>query len=515
MRKQPSKSNRIKCYLHKGGNAVKESQSIIGIEQSVAVSKDEELQELEKSVQKNSELYRDLFLEALDGIIFWNNKDGIIEANESACKIFESSKEELRNKKIDDFIYDHKTKYAKVLSELEKKGSVRDALLFLMPNGQKKILEFTTKLHSVDGHHMTILRNVTDRYAMEQELRKREEKFRSIFEGSVEGIVLWNNQYEIVDVNPAVEVLFQAGKKEIIGQSLLTILSRNEIPKEEIKDYIKLHNYMDQFSGVLTLTLQTGEKLFIEYSTKKNVFSNLNLTILRDITDKLKMEERLRTSDTLSVIGQLAAGIAHEIRNPMTALKGFIQLLEDTIKEDHSMYFGVIKTELNRIESIVNEFLILAKPQALKFQEIDIVQTMKETIELLRPQAHLHNVQFRLEIGHDIPTILCEPNQLKKVFINIIKNAIEVMPSGGYITIEIKKIEEDKLLISINDEGEGISPEKLKRIGEPFYTTKEKGTGLGLMVSYQIIDDHKGQIEIESEKGKGTTFHIELPFKGR
>lgn len=489
---------------------MKEDQSSSGLDYSVAVRTVTEQQELEKKVQKNGELYRDLFIEALDGIIFWNNEDGIIEANESACKIFESSEAQLRNKRIVDFVYGSKTKYNKVMKELDTKGSVRDILVFLMPNGQKKILEFTSKLHSIDGHHMTIFRNVTERYEMEQELRNREEKFRSIFEGSIEGIILWNNQFKIVDVNPSGEKMFNASKEEIIGQSLLAMMARNEVNQEEIKDHLNLYKYSDQSSSVLSLTRISGEKMKVEYSTKKNIFSNINLTTFRDITDKLKMEEQLRKSDTLSVVGQLAAGIAHEIRNPMTALKGFIQLLEDTIQEDHSMYFGVIKTELNRIDSIINEFLILAKPHELKYIEKNVVQIVKETIELLRPQAALHNVQFNVKVEGELPNIICEPNQLKKVFINIIKNAIEVMYNGGYITIMIRN-EAGKILISIKDEGEGISPEKLRRIGEPFFTTKEKGTGLGLMVSYQIIDDHRGLIEIESEVGKGTTFHIKLP----
>ncbi|MDQ0154089.1 PAS domain-containing sensor histidine kinase [Robertmurraya andreesenii] len=477
------------------------------------LKRDEELQELEKKVQKNADLYRDLFLEALDGIIFWNNEEGIIEANESACRIFESSEQQLKNKKLEDFVCLSQKKYSKVLNELKQKGSVRDSLVFLMPNGQKKILEFTTKLHSVDGHHMTILRNVTDSYKMEQELRKREAKFRSIFECSIEGIILWNNQFEIVDVNPAVEELLNETKHALIGQSILSILARNKMTREHIKEQIQLHKYTEQSSGILSLTLRNGENLDVEYSTRRNVFSKLNLTTFRDITAKLKMEEQLRKSDTLSVIGQLAAGIAHEIRNPLTALKGFIQLLEDMIKEDHSMYFSVIKSELNRIDSIINEFLILAKPKVVQYIDSDIVNIMKDTIELLKPQAVLHNVQFKFEVEDEIPTIVCEPNQLKKVFINLIKNAIEVMPNGGFITINLRLLEGKEILISIQDEGEGIPPEKLQMLGEPFYTTKEKGTGLGLMVSYQIIDEHNGQIEIESVQGKGTTFLIRLPTR--
>lgn len=480
--------------------------------QSVAVKKDARWPMREDKVQKQGELYRDLFVEALDGIIFWSSEKGIVEANQSACKIFESSEEELKNKKIEDFIYSKSSKSIRVLNEMYNKDSIRDELVFLMPNGQKKILEFTTKLHSVNDHHMTIFQNVTERYEMEQELRERERKFRSIFEETLEGLLLWNNEFKIVDVNPAGEKLFRGHKEDLVGFSLLDILANKKVDSKEIEEHLRQLQLHGHATGVLTLTLENGVRLNMEYSTKQNVFSNLNLSTFRDITDKLQIEEHLRKSDTLSVVGQLAAGIAHEIRNPMTALKGFIQLLEDTMTEDHSMYFGVIKTELNRIDSIINEFLVLAKPQATKFLEKDIVQIMRETIELIRPQAVLHNVQFKLELKNDIPSIYCEPNQLKKVFINILKNAIEVMSNGGYIYISMKE-ENDYIYISIQDEGEGIDPELLQKLGEPFYTTKEKGTGLGLMVSYRIIDEHKGKIEVESEEGKGTTFHIKLPIK--
>lgn len=225
------------------------------------------------------------------------------------------------------------------------------------------------------------------------------------------------------------------------------------------------------------------------------------------------MEERLRKSDTLHVVGELAAGIAHEIRNPMTALKGFIQLLKGSVEGDYALYFNVITSELKRIESIITEFLILAKPQAIMYEEKHVTQIMRDTIDLLNAQANLSNVQMQLDLIDDIPPIYCEPNQLKQVFINILKNAIEVMPDGGNIFVTIKALDQDHVLISLKDEGIGMTEDKLKRLGEPFYTTKERGTGLGLMVSYKIIEEHQGEIMVESEEGKGTVFHITLPVR--
>ncbi|WP_232233851.1 PAS domain-containing sensor histidine kinase [Bacillus sp. J33] len=467
---------------------------------------------LEKKVKKNEELYTDLFIEALDGIIFWRGSGKVINANEAACRIFECTHDELLNRRVGDFVYEKNQRYRRIVKELYSKGGIRDELVFLMPNGQIKSLEFTVKLNSVDGYHMTIFRNVSERHRMEQELRESELKFRRIFEGALEGILLWNDQYQLVDINPSGQRMLQMSKDELIGLSLHSILNDCNITDDELKQQISSIQNDGHSGGTLSITLKSGRKKYFEFSNKLNVFSNISMTTFKDITEKLDMEEQLRKSDTLNVIGELAAGIAHEIRNPMTALKGFIQLLEDSIEEDHTMYFNVITTELSRIDSIINEFLILAKPQAVKFIEKDIIQIMKETVDLLSAQAVLHNVQFRTYYENDLPLVFCEPNQMKKVFINIIKNAIEVMPKGGYITISLQKCSGNKIQISIRDEGTGIPNHKIKKLGEPFYTTKERGTGLGLMVTYKIIEEHKGTIEVESKLGKGTVFHIYLPY---
>lgn len=477
-------------------------------EQSVAEKSS--IRELEK---KNAELYKDLFIEAIDGIVFWND-EGVIDANESACKIFESSIEDLKGRRIFEFVIDHDGRYDKVVKTLRTEGSVRDELLYIMPNGQKKYLEFTSKLNAVDGNHMTIFRNVTERYEMEQQLRERENKFRNVFEGALEGFILWrDDNEEIVDVNPSAAKMLDVIKEDLVGQSFFSALENLGVTKEKADEYLDTFKRAGQSEGAISFSLKSGVKKHFEFSMKHNVFSDLNLITFKDITEKLQLEEELRKSDTLNVIGELAAGIAHEIRNPMTALKGFIQLLEPTIKDKHSLYYDVIINELNRIDSIINEFLILAKPQAVQYSERDIVQIMRETVDLLGAQAVLHNIQICMDYEYNIPNLFCEPNQLKKVFINLIKNAIEVMPEGGKITISINQLKGEKIHISIKDEGFGMTPEKLQKLGEPFYTTKEKGTGLGLMVSFRIIAEHQGVIEVESEEGLGTIFHIYLPLQ--
>ncbi|MFC0477279.1 ATP-binding protein [Robertmurraya beringensis] len=458
-----------------------------------------------------ADLFKSFFIESLDAIIFWNENMSVINANDAACRLFECSLDILKQYPIDAFVYEKDEKYHAIIQDLNRRGSVRDELLFQMYNGQMKYLEFSTKLYVVDGYHMTIFRNVTERYQMEKKLRESEQKFRKIFEGSLDGMLLWDENQRIIDVNPAGEKYLKVSKYEVVGKTMRDLLINCHFPDDELNEVMKNLMIEGHTTGTITLTTRSGKTLHYEYSTKQNVVSNLSLTTFRDVTEKLEMEANLHKSDTLSVIGQLAAGVAHEIRNPMTALKGFIQLLEDSSEGKHSMYFDVISTELNRIDAIINEFLILAKPQAIKFVEHSITQIMSETVNLLGAQAVLYNVQFLLHYDDDLPSLICEPNQLKKVFINMIKNGIEVMPSGGFITITMNQTTDNRIHISIKDEGYGIPEEKLKKLGQPFYTTKERGTGLGLMVSYRIIEEHEGTIKVESEVGKGTVFHVYLP----
>ena len=257
-----------------------------------------------------------------------------------------------------------------------------------------------------------------------------------------------------------------------------------------------------------------GTLLHTEMVRASSTFSGKQIeqVIIRDISERKKNEELLINSEKLNVAGQLAAGIAHEIRNPLTSLKGFLQLLSSG-RGNTSNFYDIMKSELVRIESIVSELLMLSKPQIYEYVHKDSRQIMADTVNLLETQAILHNVVIEFHADYRPLWVIGVENQLKQVFINVLKNAIEAMQSGGVVTIDMSLHEERNVLIRIKDEGSGIPKEQLSKIGQPFYTTKDKGTGLGLMVTYKIVDNHQGQITAESEIGVGTTFIIQLPYK--
>ena len=233
--------------------------------------------------------------------------------------------------------------------------------------------------------------------------------------------------------------------------------------------------------------------------------------IRKDITDRKQAEELLRTSDKLSVIGELAAGVAHEIRNPLTSLKGFTQILKSRLSgESDQEFIKIMLSELDRINMIVNEFMVLARPQAVEHERTNILELVKNVLTLIETQAILNNVQIYTRVIDDIPEVTCNENQMKQVMINVLKNGIEAMPHGGEIILSLHTNNKE-VIIEIKDSGIGIPEHQLVHLGEPFYTTKEKGNGLGLMICRRILQNHQGSFSIDSREGEGTVVTMKLP----
>lgn len=245
--------------------------------------------------------------------------------------------------------------------------------------------------------------------------------------------------------------------------------------------------------------------LFDENGERKGL-----LTIGRDITQQKVAETLLLKKEKLSVLGELAAGIAHEIRNPLTSIKGFMQMIKET-REVKGAYIDIILDELERINQTVSELLVLAKPQSHCYKPFLLGDAIDYVVHLISHEALLNGVNISIDNNASTVVVHGEKNQLIQVFINIMKNAIEAMPKGGSLDLRVWR-EENEVHVTIADTGIGISKERLEKIGEPFFTLKEKGMGLGLTTSTKIIHEHKGTIKIDSEVGKGTIVHVSLPI---
>lgn len=227
---------------------------------------------------------------------------------------------------------------------------------------------------------------------------------------------------------------------------------------------------------------------------------------LRDITEMKTTEELLRNTEKLVFAGQLAVSIAHEIKNPLTTVKGMLQLSNETI---NPLHYNLVMSELERMNAIVSEFIILGKPQAVNFKEEQCLTILEEVLSIFEIQSVMNGITVNRLFEQGL-TIRCDRNQIKQVFLNILKNALEALPFGGKIDIHLD-IQDAFQRIRFSDNGEGMTDQVLQRIGEPFLTTRPDGNGLGMMIVQKIIASHKGQLAITSEVGAGTTVEVYLP----
>jgi signal transduction histidine kinase len=249
------------------------------------------------------------------------------------------------------------------------------------------------------------------------------------------------------------------------------------------------------------------------------------LLLVNDVQEVVAMERQMRAAERLSVLGTLAAALAHEIRNPLEALNLNLELLErnlvapdgaDGRDEKRRKYLGILKSEISRLSGIVENFLSFARPSRRSTNRMQLGEVLKGVTDLVANQAASRNVQVLL-VADDTPIVLeGSEDQLKQAFLNVIINGLEAMPNGGRLVVSAASAESSgcaaaTATVRIEDTGEGIPVERVGRLFDPFYSTRPHGTGLGLTIAHRVIQDHGGRIQVESSPGKGTTLTVELP----
>ncbi len=360
-------------------------------------------------------------------------------------------------------------------------------------------------------------RDISNRRQVEAALRESEEKLRLITDHVTDMVCTVTEQGKVEYISPSSKMILNYEAADLIGLNAFNFIHPDDVTVIKLK-FQRMLKHQEKSLLEFRLIKANGQFITVEATAvpvvNKKHGGPVVIIVARDITERKETEEILRRTEKLSVVGQLAAGVAHEIRNPLTSLKGFVQLMKSRTTEHHD-YYEIMLTELERINYIVSEFMVIAKPKVVQFEHKDITDILLNVISLLGSQAIMNNVQIETQLLTKSFLIDCDENQLKQVFINVLKNGIEAMPDGGEITVTVQDIDRHHIQISFKDQGCGIPAEVIDNIGLPFFTTKEKGTGLGLMVCNKIIENHNGEFRIESEIHKGTTIHILLPKKRR
>lgn len=319
-------------------------------------------------------------------------------------------------------------------------------------------------------------------------------------------VTSWNNAAEQITGYPLSEI--RERWRSVFGESIKGLFGQTDELKERP---VRFEGMVIKRDGTQAVLGFTATLLKDDRDQVRGI-----ILIFQDITRLIEMEELMRRQERLATVGSLAAGIAHEIRNPLASLSGSIQMLrEDLQLADHNRrLMDIVLRETDRLNTIITEFLEYARPRPISRSSVPLADVLQETIVLLRNSRGFRTgIDITCEVDPGL-RVTGDPQRLRQVFWNLLINAAQAMPEAGTISLSAAAAPgtvRDEVVVTIADTGEGIAADDLAKIFDPFFTTKSDGTGLGLAITYRIIEDHEGAIDVRSEAGRGTTFTVRLP----
>ncbi|MGE7112528.1 PAS domain-containing sensor histidine kinase [Lysinibacillus sp. NPDC047702] len=439
------------------------------------------------------------------------NKAGkILNVNEAAIKLFNLNLTYIGYLAMDE---PSNLKWAKFVKQLQNDLRSEEIFNIRIVGNEFEMMSFKcfydSNTEEIVAQISTLNNDVAHKLYVSQE-QERSQSFNAydhlpyaVIVSDASGIILGLNKYA--------EMYLKIEKAQLLHKAHQHIFDSFTMKKGQITSYLsKLMGEKHASIHVVDET-QVSRTCYYEISSVFDEYNNIIITVINDETEKKQLQHKVEHQQALNVVGQMAASIAHEIRNPLTSLKGFTELLKLNADEESRMYLSVIDSELQRMEQILSELLVLSKPTSMKVELLDLDNIVKQVIEFMLPDALMKNIMIQYISSANQAYIGGNENRLKQVFMNLIKNAMESMNNGGTITIEMNVID-CTIELMIKDEGVGMDNSTLQNLFQPFYTTKSTGTGLGLAFVKKVIEEHEGLIGVNSELQKGTCFHMQFPI---
>ena len=448
--------------------------------------------------------------DSLSPIIIINSSREILQVNELAKQQFN-----LIYPAILEMDGPSKIKWARFIKHLKYKKEAEETFYVRTTNHDFKLTRLKCKYQVKSDEivvYATIL-NVSDETAYELFFSQEDHPFPSlsIYEKIPHGIILTNANGMIIDLNKRAAMYLKKEKSQLLDHSHKCIFESFSLKTNDLSSYFSKLTEEKCSTIHTTDSSKPLKPLYYEINSWNDCENNLILTTIFDETEKIELQQKVEHQQSLNIVGQMAASIAHEIRNPLTSLKGFTDLLKVDATNDAQMYLSVIDSELQRMDQILSELLMLSKPANINTELLEFNKVVQQVIDFMMPDALINNVIICYNPSPITFLIEGNENRLKQIVMNVIKNAIESMCSGGTIHVQMCVSGSALLELSITDEGSGMSSETIDNLFQPFYTTKTTGTGLGLPFVKKVIEEHNGEIIIESELKKGTRFSLFLP----
>ncbi|QMM74813.1 two-component system sensor histidine kinase AtoS [Escherichia coli] len=367
-----------------------------------------------------------------------------------------------------------------------------------------------TRLPQLPGEMGQISQSVNN---LAQALRETRTLNDLIIENAADGVIAIDRQGDVTTMNPAAEVITGYQRHELVGQPYSMLFDNTQF-------YSPVLDTLEHGTEHVALEISfPGRDRTIELSVTTSRIHNTHgemigaLVIFSDLTARKETQRRMAQAERLATLGELMAGVAHEVRNPLTAIRGYVQILrQQTTDPIHQEYLSVVLKEIDSINKVIQQLLDFSHPRHSQWQQVSLNALIEETLVLVQTAGVQARVDFISELDNELSPINADRELLKQVLLNILINAVQAISARGKIRIRTWQYSDSQQAISIEDNGCGIDLSLQKKIFDPFFTTKASGTGLGLALSQRIINAHQGDIRVASLPGYGATFTLILPI---
>ena len=472
-----------------------------------------------KQAENNIRLSEDMFSKAFKAspslmsmsIISFEDQR-YIDVNNSWLKYTGYSLEEVIGSTLIELdIYAEQENGDNLSKKIGKQGSIcNEEFNYRTKSGKIRVGLLSTEILDIGNEKciLAVMQDITERKQIEENLRLSEERFSKAFNASPALMFIKSLETGIyVCVNQSLCQYIVYTHEEIIGHTSIGLKIFVD-PNNELNDIKKIKEKGLIHNHKVSYHTKSGEIRSGLLATSLINISNEDciLFVIQDITELKRVEHEMRRLSNLNLIGEMAAGIAHEIRNPMTTIRGFLQMLGGKKEQERNQeYFNLMIEELDRANLIISEFLSLAKNKASDYKINNLKPIIETLFPLIQSDAMMTDKDILMEL-EDVPDLLLDEKEIRQMVLNLVRNGLEAMSSGKNLTIRLYR-DGNEVVLSVQDQGEGIDLDILDKIGTPFFTTKDNGTGLGLATCYGIAARHNAKIDIQSNF-MGTTFFV-------
>ncbi len=409
-----------------------------------------------------------------------------------------------------------------ILQGLSQGKSVPTELFPALWQSRRDLIIFTVLVFLVGAFGITALMTFLHYDSARSTLEEVKGLARHILQSIPTGIMTVNRSGIITAVNPTAESVFKRSAADLLGNSYDTVFPQAEMIRAVLDEALRTHHHVNQKDlpyercdhRVQTIRVST-----VELREDDGQIAGVLLQA-QDVTEWLALEQRVRVADKLAALHTLSAGVAHELRNPLSAMDLNLHLLEEDLRDcgvetkTSAHYLQVVNAECRRLATILDNFMKFSRPGSMGLHEVDLARIIEHIVSLMRFEAEEQSIRLVRTTEPSLPAVVGDETQIGQVLVNILVNAFHAMKDGGCCRI-VAETRVDAgarwVEITVQDTGVGISEEALPRVFEPFYTTKSSGTGLGLAIAYRIMQDHGGSIGISSNPGKGTIVTLRFP----